>query len=270
MGTASASFLGAEGGSNADEVNPASTDELPVLISSNLRFDADDTTLGYREKKKQPYFTTDITLSKSLGDRSKLYIGNENNVYTREAGNNAYNFYGGVAYDFKEDIPLALDLRYTHIQLGGDRQATRAAGKKTYRHVVRLQIKGNVILKPNLSYTRNFTIKRDNIKLGLGHNFDLAASGLSGFSLAPSAHFGWARTTRPSGKNGLFSTGGDLAGKERSGPYWGAGADLGYKFSENLSTTVGVNWQGISRKKHFLYDGKKNAVWVSSSIDVSF
>ncbi|MDR3143581.1 MAG: hypothetical protein LBT57_01890 [Puniceicoccales bacterium] len=266
----SASFLGADDGSNADEVNSVSADELPVLLSSSLRFDGEDTAYGYRGSVKAPFFTTDINLSKSLCGNAKIYIGNENGLYIKDADDNGYDFYVGGAYNFAEYLPLTLDLRYTNAQLGGNRKAVRDGGGKTYRHVVRLLFKFNVLLKPSLAYAHNFTLGRDNIKLGLGHNFDLGSSGLSGFSLTPSAHCGWARTEKPGTKSGRFKAGGDLAGKQKSGPYWGAGVDLGYEFNPNLSASIGVNWQGANRKKHYLYKGHKNTVWFSSSLDASF
>jgi hypothetical protein len=233
-----------------------------------LRFDGEDTTFGCRGAQRAPYFTTDITLAKSFFDTGKIYLGNENNLYTRDADDNGHNFYVGGAYDIIE--LFTTDLRYTYTRLGGNRKAVRAAGKKDYRHALRALLKTNVLLKPSICYVYNFTLKRHNVKGSIGHSFDLASAGINSFSINLSAHVGYARTDRPGGKKGRFDLGGDLDGQKKGWPYWGANAALVCAVSKAVSAQIDVSWQGINQKKAYAYKGHKNAVWVGTSVDVSF
>ena len=259
--------LNAEEGSNADESHHGSF-PLPLALETSIGFNSEDTTYGCRGEKRAPYFTISEKLPFSLFEGAKIYFSNENSLYVKDANDNSFDFHTGFSYDIT-DI-FTGELRYTYTKLGGDRKAVRAAGKKDYRHSVRALLKAKTLLKPAIAYVHNFTLKRNHIKGTIGHTFDLAPSGINGFSIDLGAHLGYAKTERPGGKKGRFDVGGDLNGKKKAWVYGGANADLVYKFNPKASAKVGVNVQGMNAKKAYAYKGHKSAVWVATSVDCSF
>jgi opacity protein-like surface antigen len=259
--------LNAEEGSNADEAHHGSF-QLPLALETSIGFDTEDTTYGCRGEKRAPYFTISEKLPFSLFDGAKIYFSNENSLYVKDANDNSFDFHTGFSYDFT-DI-FTGELRYTYTRLGGDRKAVRAAGKKDYRHSVRALLKAKALLKPTVIYVRNFTLKRNHVKLTVSHTWDLASSGLNGFSLEPSAHIGWSKTERPGGKKGRFDVGGDLNGKKKAWAYGGAKLDLVYAFNPKASVRAGVNVQGMNQKKAYVYKGHKTAVWFATSVSCEF
>ncbi|MDR0445291.1 MAG: hypothetical protein LBG98_03365 [Puniceicoccales bacterium] len=275
VGISFAAFLRAEEGSNADEVNfddIRSIQGSPLSLNVNIRFDSEDTTFGCKGVKRSPFFTEDISVIYPFSDSGKIYVGNENDLYLKDASFNSHSFYLGSSYGIND--LFTADLRYTYTLIGGGRkirQETRSEGKKDHRHALRALVKANTFLKPSLAYTYNLTLRRSNIKSTIGHTFDLASLGINKFSVNLGAHLGYAHTQRPSGKKGLFETGGDFNGWKKGWLYYGANTDLVYAYNENVSASVGVNYQGANQKKAYLLKkGRKNAVWGSCSISCAF
>jgi hypothetical protein len=277
VGVSFAAFLKAEEGSNADEVN---FDDIRILKGSStslnvdVRFDSEDTTFGCRGPKRAPFFTEDISLIYPFFDSGKIYVGNENDLYLKDASDNSHLLYLGSFYGIND--LFTADLRYTYTQMGGnheDRKKTRSKGEKSYRHSLRALVKADTFLKPSLAYTYNLTLGRSNLKSAISHSYDLASLGINKFSINLGAHLGYAYTKKPGGKKSRFETGGDLHGKKKGWLYYGANTDLVYAYNENVSASIGINYQGASQKKAYALKqegSRKNALWGSCSISCSF
>jgi hypothetical protein len=258
--------VNAEEGSNADEAHSEST-HFPSSVNASIGFNSEDTTFGCRGASRAPYFEIVERVHIPLWEIGTWYVGNENDLYIKDASDNGFDFFTGV---FRKFGYFKVDGRYTYTILGGDRKAVRAKGLKDHRNSLRFSLEADVLLHPTVIFVHNFTLRREHIKLALSHLFDLAPYGASGFSIKPGAYVGYAHTKRPGGKAGRFSAGGDLNGKKKGWVYAGANINVGYAFTTTTSASVGVGVQGTNEKKAYAYKGHKHAFLVTASLESGF
>ncbi|MDR3143582.1 MAG: hypothetical protein LBT57_01895 [Puniceicoccales bacterium] len=123
----------------------------------------------------------------------------------------------------------------------------------------------------SLYYTHGFTEKRHNVEAKADYLLDLSSFGANGFSIDVVAVLGWDKKTRPWGMKKAVAQ--QLLwdqGAKKSSVYWTLGTALVYEINSNSAAKIGVEYQGLAKKKSWPHEKHRNHIWFTTSFEYSF
>ncbi|MDR2377609.1 MAG: hypothetical protein LBD54_02565 [Puniceicoccales bacterium] len=157
-----------------------------------------------------------------------------------------------------------------------DMSSAKAMGIKRHGYEIYLGATANGLLDQpldlSLYYTYGFTERRNIIEAKGNYLLDLSTFGVNGFSLDIGAGFGWDKKTRPWGmkKNVAQLLLWNNQGMKKSSVYWNLSTALVYDITPNCAAKIGVEYQGLAKKKSWPYEKHRNHVWFTTSFDCNF
>lgn len=155
-----------------------------------------------------------------------------------------------------------------------DLSSAKAMGIKRHGYEIYLGATANGLLDQpvdlSLYYTYGFTERRHNVEAKGNYLLDLSTFGVNGFSLDVGAGFGWDKKTRPWGMKKNVAQVLWNQGLKKSSVYWNIGTALVYDVTTNCAAKIGVEYQGLAKKKSWPYEKHRNHVWFTTSFDCHF
>jgi outer membrane receptor protein involved in Fe transport len=265
-GVLSAGILSADGGCGLSALS----------LDATIGFDSEYVYRGH--KLDQQVIAPGIKVGASLFDQGELYFGNKNFLSTNSSDYNKHDFSIGFSHELTEIFTV--DVGFTHHVWKNLRKAVdkksgwdgiaKKIGVKKHGNEIYMGFVTDVLLSPSLYYNYDFTWKRHNLEGGVDYLYDLSSFGINGFAVDISVKLGFDRTQKPFGMKKDIAT--DLLkafDTKKSYWYYGTGADLVYTFNENVKIRTGVKFEGLNKKKAWVYRGHKNLCWFSASFDCS-
>jgi hypothetical protein len=279
-GVLSAGLLSADGGSG-----------LPKLsLDTSIGFDSEYVDRGF--KLGQQVFTPSIGVSASLLDQGELYFSNKNFLSVKSSDHNRHDISIGFSYNATEilvtdigfnchlrrNIRQAIDkntaansLLSSHFRtLAAQGKFAKENGVKRYSAEIYMGFIADVLLTPSFYYTYDISWRRHNLEGKVDYLHELSSIGINGFTVDLFAKFGFDHTQKPLG---IKKTVAKIVfwdnGYKKSYWYYGLGAGLSYFFNENAKVCTSVKFEGMNKKKAWVYRDHKNFFWCSLSFDCS-